>query len=85
MLSQEQLDFYHANGFLLVKGLISREEAGRLRAEAHALIERLSAIKSMEATWESARGVTPEKRCCCTAITRNSSRATSRACWSTNG
>jgi phytanoyl-CoA hydroxylase len=61
MLSEEQLDFYHENGYLLVRGLITREQAERLRAEAHALIERLSAIKSMEATWESARGVTAEK------------------------
>jgi phytanoyl-CoA hydroxylase len=61
MLNQEQLGFYHDNGFLLVKGLLTREEATRLREEAHGIIERLSAIKSMEATWGSARGMTPEK------------------------
>jgi ectoine hydroxylase-related dioxygenase (phytanoyl-CoA dioxygenase family) len=61
MLSQRQIDFYRENGFLLVKGLLAREEAARLRDEAHAIIERLSAIKSMEATWGSARGITPEK------------------------
>jgi ectoine hydroxylase-related dioxygenase (phytanoyl-CoA dioxygenase family) len=61
MLSPEQIDFYHENGYLLVKALLTRDEATRLRAEAHALIERLSAKKSMEASWESARGITQEK------------------------
>jgi ectoine hydroxylase-related dioxygenase (phytanoyl-CoA dioxygenase family) len=61
MLSQQQVNDYHENGFLLVKGLLSRAEAGELRGEAHALIERLSAISSVEASWDSARGITPEK------------------------
>jgi phytanoyl-CoA hydroxylase len=57
MLESDQLAFYHDNGYLLVKGLLSRAEAYGLRAEAHAIIERLSAIKSMEATWGSAKEV----------------------------
>jgi ectoine hydroxylase-related dioxygenase (phytanoyl-CoA dioxygenase family) len=61
MLSQEQVDFYHDQGYLLVKGLLTHEEAARLRAEAHGIIERLSAIKDMEATWGSARGLTTQK------------------------
>ena len=61
MLTEEQLGFYQENGYLLVKGLLSREEADALRAEAHGIIERLSAIKSMEATWGSAGGVTQTK------------------------
>jgi phytanoyl-CoA hydroxylase len=61
MLSQEQLDFYQEHGYLLVKGLLTPEEAARLRAEAHGIIERLSAIKNMEATWGSARDLTTEK------------------------
>lgn len=61
MLNQEQLDFYRENGFLLVKGVLTRVEANELRAEAHAIIERLSAITSMDATWGSASGVTKQK------------------------
>lgn len=54
MLTDDQIAFYHDQGYLLVKGLLSRPEAAALRAEAHALIERLSAIESVEATWGSA-------------------------------
>lgn len=61
MLTGEQIDFYRENGYLLVKGLLSRAEADALRAEAHGIIERLSAIKSMEATWGSASGVTQQQ------------------------
>lgn len=57
MLTQEQLNFYHENGYLLVEGLLAREEAAALRQEAHALIERLAARRNVEATWESAREV----------------------------
>jgi ectoine hydroxylase-related dioxygenase (phytanoyl-CoA dioxygenase family) len=57
MLSEEQRRFYDENGYLLVRGLLSREEATRLREHAHGLIERLSARRSVEATWGSAREV----------------------------
>lgn len=61
MLTQEQLDFYHENGYLLVKGLFTREEAAAFRAEAHALIERLQRVTDVDATWGSAREVTMTK------------------------
>jgi ectoine hydroxylase-related dioxygenase (phytanoyl-CoA dioxygenase family) len=54
MLTDDQIGFYHDQGYLLIKGLLPRAEAAALRAETHALIERLSAIQSMEATWGSA-------------------------------
>ncbi len=54
MLADDQIAFYHENGYLLAKGLFPANEAAELRAETHALIERLSAIQSMEATWGSA-------------------------------
>jgi ectoine hydroxylase-related dioxygenase (phytanoyl-CoA dioxygenase family) len=59
MLTEEQLNFYDANGYLLVKGMFSRAEAAALRAEAHDLIQRLSAQRSVEATWGSARQLNP--------------------------
>jgi len=61
MLSPEQLNFYQENGYLHVKGLFTREEAAAFRQEAHALIDRLQKISTVEATWESAREVTMTK------------------------
>lgn len=55
MLSQKQRAFYEENGYLLEEGLLSREEAAALRQECHALSERLSAHKDIDATWGSAR------------------------------
>ena len=55
MLSQDQIDFYRENGYVLAAGLFSADEAAAYRAEAHALAERLSRIRSIEATWGSAR------------------------------
>lgn len=55
MLSEEQLNFYRENGYLLVNGMFSREEAAALRAEAHDLMQRLAAQRNVEATWGSAR------------------------------
>ena len=54
-LSQEQVGFYRENGYLLVEGLFSREEAAALRREAHELIARVSAEREVDATWGSAR------------------------------
>ena len=55
MLTRDQLDFYNANGYLLLKDAISAAEAAECRAECHALAERLSAHSSIDATWGSAR------------------------------
>jgi phytanoyl-CoA hydroxylase len=58
MLSQEQRSFYDDNGYVVVRGLLSRQEAGVYRAEAHSLIDRLSrAQTNVEATWDSARAM----------------------------
>ena len=55
MLTHEQKAFYQENGYLLVEGLLDREEAEVFRQECHALSERLSAHKNIDATWGSAR------------------------------
>ncbi|CAN5885339.1 phytanoyl-CoA dioxygenase family protein [soil metagenome] len=54
MLTEEQRTFYRENGYLLVEGLLSREEAGVLREACHALAERLSTHKDIDATLGSA-------------------------------
>lgn len=56
MLDQAQLDFYEENGYLLVKGLIDKDEAKAYREECHALIERLN--RDADPTWGSARELT---------------------------
>ncbi len=63
MLTQDQLSFYQEQGYLLVKGLFSPQEAAEFRREGHALIERLSAVEQVDATWNSARSAvaTPVK------------------------
>ncbi|MBI1300002.1 phytanoyl-CoA dioxygenase family protein [bacterium] len=61
MLTQEQVDFYRENGYLLVQGMFSAEEAAHFREDAHALIARLQQLGEVEATWESAKEVTMTK------------------------
>jgi phytanoyl-CoA hydroxylase len=55
MLTPDQMDFYKENGYLLVEGVFTKEEAAAYREESHALAERLSLHKNMDATWASAR------------------------------
>ncbi|MCW3099538.1 MAG: Protein involved in biosynthesis of mitomycin antibiotics/polyketide fumonisin [Chthonomonadaceae bacterium] len=59
MLSQEQKAYYCENGYILVKGLLSPEEAAAYRQETHDLAARLSAHRNMDATWGSAREAVP--------------------------
>jgi phytanoyl-CoA hydroxylase len=54
ILSEEQVAFYRDNGYVLVKGLLNREEAAALRQESHDLAERLMRHRSIDATWGSA-------------------------------
>ncbi|HWA83116.1 MAG TPA: phytanoyl-CoA dioxygenase family protein [Fimbriimonadaceae bacterium] len=60
-LTPDQIAFYNENGYLLVKGLLPRDEAARLRAECHGLTERLSAHHETDATWAGARAMVAEK------------------------
>lgn len=56
MLSEEQMTFFRENGYILVKGLLSKEEAAMYRQEAHDLADRLRETrKNIDATWGSAR------------------------------
>ncbi len=55
MVKPEQIEFFQANGYLLVEGLLSREEAAHYRDAAHRLAERIYAAGQRDATWGSAR------------------------------
>ncbi len=58
MLTDEQKQFYADNGYVLVPGLLTSEEAAMYRQETHDLAHRLSAIRSINSTWGSANTVT---------------------------
>nr|WP_062337159.1 phytanoyl-CoA dioxygenase family protein [Herbidospora sakaeratensis] len=49
------IDFYRENGYALVKGLLTRDEAAAYRRETHELISRLRAV---DPTWAVARKLT---------------------------
>lgn len=57
MLSPEQIAFYQENGYVLVPGVLSAQEAAAYREESHNLAARLGAIRNIDATWGSARGL----------------------------
>ncbi|HEX8234985.1 MAG TPA: phytanoyl-CoA dioxygenase family protein [Abditibacteriaceae bacterium] len=57
MLTPQQLEFYNENGYLLVEGLLSQDEAAALRRETHDLAARLQRHRDIDATWGSAREV----------------------------
>jgi ectoine hydroxylase-related dioxygenase (phytanoyl-CoA dioxygenase family) len=61
ILSDEQVEHYNEQGFVLAKGLFSPEEAKYLRDETHALAERLMEHRSIDATWGSAREMEEKK------------------------
>jgi len=58
MLTNEQVGFYQENGYVLVEGLLSPEEAAQYRQEAHDLATRLAEKnRAQDATWKSAKEV----------------------------
>lgn len=61
-LSSDQLESYQQNGYLLVRGLLTPEEAAECRRECHALAERLGAQGSIDATWGAARAAVAEAK-----------------------
>lgn len=61
MLTPEQIAFYQENGYLLVEGLFTPEEAAQYRRETHELAERIYAAGQFDATWGSAKAVSGQK------------------------
>ena len=64
MLTTDQIQSFDDNGFLLVKGLFSKEEAATYRSNLNSLFERINS-KDLDATWGSAgeRGKTQLHHC----------------------
>ena len=60
MLTSKELEFYHENGYVLVRGLFSQAEAAEYRKECHALATRLAAQGNIDATWGAARAAVAE-------------------------
>ena len=61
-LTAEQKQFYAENGYILVKGVFTKEEAAAFRAEAHGLANRLQKIKNIDATWASVKNEDAAKK-----------------------
>ena len=61
MLTNEQKQFYADNGYLLIKGMFTKDEAAAYRAEGHAMIKRIYETEDVDATWQGARQLTEEK------------------------
>jgi phytanoyl-CoA hydroxylase len=62
LLSEAQKVFYRENGYNLIKGLISAEEAAALRDECHQLAARLNRHQINDGTWSSARDIFSEAK-----------------------
>ena len=57
LLSDEQVAFFQENGYLLVKGLFSRDEAQSYRQSTHDLAARIYAAGQSDATWASGKAI----------------------------
>jgi ectoine hydroxylase-related dioxygenase (phytanoyl-CoA dioxygenase family) len=57
MLTDDQLAFYRENGYIHIPGLLTPNEAACYRRETQELMERLSAIRTIDATWGSAKDI----------------------------
>lgn len=62
MLTAEQIAFFKENGYILVKGLLSKEEAESYRKEVHDLLARLQQHEEMDAAWGSAKETSEEAK-----------------------
>ena len=64
MLTADQINFFEDNGFLLVKGMLSKDEAAKYRKSLHSLFDRIDS-KQVDATWDSAgeKGTTQLQHC----------------------
>jgi phytanoyl-CoA hydroxylase len=58
MLTDEQKQFYSENGYVVVRGLLTPEDAAGYRDEVHGIIRRLSLVHDINSTWGSAKTVT---------------------------
>ncbi len=57
VLSDEEVNRYREDGYVLLRGVFPRDEADLFRREAHELIGRLQRRQSVDATWGSAREI----------------------------
>ena len=59
MLTPEQRAFYDENGYVVVRGLLTRDEAAYYRQETHDLATRLAEVtgRQSNATWGSAKDI----------------------------
>ncbi len=58
MLSEEQIQKYRKEGYVLAHSVLSASEAADLREECHELVQRLSRSANLDATWGSVQNAT---------------------------
>ena len=61
MLSQEQIHFYHTNGYLGVEGVLSGEEIDELRKVTDEMVERSRQVTENDGVFDLEPGHTPEQ------------------------
>ena len=60
MLTAEQKEFYHENGYLLVEDAVPHEQLGRLRQITYALIDAARAVSQSDEVYDLDDGHGPE-------------------------
>lgn len=62
-MTEQELEFYNENGYVLLRGVLTPEECASMRQELHDLADRLSAKRNIDATWASGKNaVATEKK-----------------------
>ena len=54
-LTSEEKTFYEKNGYVVVKGLLTKQEAAGYRKECHELAARLQKFRDIDAVWSSVK------------------------------
>lgn len=60
MVDPKLIQQYREDGYCVVRGLLTPDEAASMRLRCHELAERLSATRNLDATWGSARAAVAE-------------------------
>ena len=60
MLSEDQKDFYHANGYLMVENAVNADQLARLRQITHALIDASRGVSESDDVYDLDKGHGPD-------------------------
>jgi phytanoyl-CoA hydroxylase len=60
-LTVEQKRFYDQNGYILLKGVFTKQEAAEMRRDAHDLAARLVKVREIGVAWNTVKHTDPGK------------------------